>query len=179
MLTLGYFLLYWEVFSGSRKHLWEPSWGFPCSAFLPGGPEGSSLMTLPLTTPHACWWKKIRIAASTFEQNACVSGKGSRGMTFGLHSLLKYHAFSRTTIRSPPTRNVSDFKVIEELFQYWNLGVNLIWILWIFFFKELAKFETKGILIISMPPVEVFDTYSQLGKERHYQVHLYITETRV
>lgn len=72
------------------------------------------------------------------------------------------------------------YQILRLLKNFFNTG---IWV-WIVlelcgFFKELAKFETKGIFIISMPSVKVFDTFSQLGKERHYQIHLYITETKV
>lgn len=72
------------------------------------------------------------------------------------------------------------YQILRLLKNFFNTGI-WVWILFElrgFFFKELAKFETKGILIIPMPSVEVFDTYSQLGKERYYQVHLYITETK-
>lgn len=35
-----------------------------------------------------------------------------------------------------------DFKVIEELFQYWNLGVNCTWIMWIFL--RVSQIWDKG-----------------------------------
>lgn len=59
----------------------------------------------------------------------------------------KYHAFIRTLVGSLLTRNVSNFKVIVQLSQFWNFGLNHFFSFLsssFFFFNESDKFETKG-----------------------------------
>lgn len=82
----------------------------------------------------------------------------------------KYHAFIRTLVGSLLTRNVSNFKVIVQLSQFWNFGLNHFFSFLsssFFFLMSQINLKQRGIFIIPMPLVKVFDTYFYSQKESH------------